>query len=124
MRTAKNQSFLARLQFAWAGLAHGLRAEQSLRVQMGAFALVLGAMIVLRPEPFWWALVGLACTGVMGAELFNTAVEHLADHLHPEVHPRIRIVKDCAAAAVLIASLGAVVVAVALAVHLLMRAHA
>jgi undecaprenol kinase len=123
MRTAKNQSFLARLQFAWAGLAHGLRAEQSLRVQMGALALVLGAMIVFRPEPLWWALVGLACTSVIGAELLNTAVEHLADHLHPEVHPSIRIVKDCAAAAVLMASVGAVVVALALAVHLFVRSH-
>ena len=69
----------------------------------------------------WWALVVLASAGVLAAELFNTAVEHLADHLHPEVHPSIRVVKDCAAAAVLVASLGAVGVGVALVVHLLAR---
>jgi undecaprenol kinase len=55
---------------------------------------------------------------VLGAELFNTAIEHLADHLHPDLHPEIRIVKDCAAAAVLCAALGAVGVAVALVVEL------
>ena len=39
----------------------------------------------------------------------------------PEIHPHIRAVKDCAAAGVLIASLGATAAAVALVVHLLAR---
>jgi undecaprenol kinase len=102
-----------------AGLWHAVRAENSVKIQLGVFILVLLAMLVLRPSPVWWALVMLASSGVMAAELLNTAVEHLADHLHPEVHPSIRIVKDCAAAAVLIAVLGAVAVGVALVAHLL-----
>jgi len=102
-----------------AGLWHAVRAENSVKIQLGVFILVLLALLVLRPSPVWWALVMLASSGVMAAELLNTAVEHLADHLHPEVHPSIRIVKDCAAAAVLIAVLGAVAVGVALVAHLL-----
>ena len=78
-------------------------------------------LLILRPGPFWWALVMLASAGVLAAEMFNTAVEHLVDHLHPEIHPRIGVVKDCAAAGVLIASLGAVAVMVALVIHLLGR---
>ena len=77
------------------------------------------ALLILRPGPFWWALVMLASAGVLAAEMFNTALEHLVDHLHPEIHPRIGVVKDCAAAGVLIASLGAVAVMVALVVHLI-----
>ncbi len=42
----------------------------------------------------------------------NTALEHLADRLHPELHPSIRAAKDCAAAAVLIASIAAVLIGV------------
>jgi len=121
MRAAKNQSFLARLRFACAGFAHGVRTEHSLRIQLFLFGLVLIALIVLRPGPAWWALVILASAGVIAAELFNTAIEHLADHLHPDVHPSIRIVKDCAAAAVLVASLAALAVAAALVVHLIAR---
>jgi undecaprenol kinase len=83
--------------------------------------LVVIALLVLRPGAFWWALVMLASAGVLAAEMFNTAVEQLVDHLHPEVHPSIAVVKDCAAAGVLIASLGAVGVMVALVVHLLGR---
>ncbi len=118
MTDHKNQPFLLRLRFALAGLGHAVRAESSVKIQVGTFVLVALALLILRPAPVWWALVLLASSGVMAAELLNTAVEHLADHLHPEVHPSIRVVKDCAAAAVLIAVLGAVAVGVALAVHL------
>jgi len=58
---------------------------------------------------------------VLAAELFNTALEHLADHLHPEVDPRIGLVKDCAAAAVLVAAIAAAAVGIALLVHVLAR---
>ena len=114
MSPRKNQSFGRRLRFALGGLAHALRAEHSLRFQAVAFAVALLALIILRPAPLWWALVLLASAAVIAAELLNTALEHLADHLHPDVHPRIRIVKDCAAAAVLVAVLGALGVGAAL----------
>ena len=121
MQTSKNQSFFARLRFAGAGLVHGVRAEHSLRFQLFAFAVVLVVLAVFRPEAAWCALVIVTSAAVISAELFNTAIEHLADHLHPQVHPSIRIVKDCAAAAVLVASLGAVAVAAALVIHLYAR---
>jgi undecaprenol kinase len=117
----KNQSLLRRFGFAFNGLWHALRSEHSLKTQLLVFVGVVIALMVLHPGPPWWALVMLASAGVFAAELFNTAIEHLADHLHPEVHPSIRVVKDCAAAAVLVASLGAVGVGVALVVHLLAR---
>jgi diacylglycerol kinase len=49
---------------------------------------------------------------VWGAEAFNTALEQLADTLHPERDPGIGRAKDVAAAAVLIAALGAAVIGV------------
>jgi undecaprenol kinase len=121
MGNHKNQPFARRLRFAIAGLASGLRSEHSLRFQLAALVLVILALSVFRPDPIWWALVALASAAVISAELFNTALEHLADHLHPQIHPEIRIVKDCAAAGVLISVCGAVVVAVALVIHLLNR---
>jgi diacylglycerol kinase (ATP) len=114
----KNQSFLRRLGFALNGLGHALRSEHSVKTQLVVFVGVVVALVVLHPGPLWWALVMLASAGVFTAELFNTAIEKLADHLHPEVHPSIRVVKDCAAGAVLVASLGALGVGVALVAHL------
>jgi diacylglycerol kinase (ATP) len=117
----KNQPFYKRVGFALAGIGYAVRSEQSARIQVGAFAVVVVALLIMQPGPFWWALVMLASAGVLAAEMFNTAIERLADHLHPQIHPHIRAVKDCAAAGVLLASLGAVAVAVALVVHLVER---
>lgn len=101
------------------GLACGVRTEASLRLQVACLAAAVVALLLLRPGAVWWALVLLAAAGVLSAELLNTAIEQLADELHPHDSPGVRRLKDCAAAAVLIASLGALAVAVALAAHLL-----
>jgi len=118
MNDMKNLSFAARLRFAIAGLAYAVSAERSIRTQLLAVVVVLGALLYWRPGPLWWALVLLVSAAVLAAELLNTAVERLADLLHPQQHPQIRVIKDCAAAAVLVLSLGALCVAAALAVSL------
>jgi undecaprenol kinase len=114
MQAHKNQSFMSRLGFALAGIAHAARTEHSLRAQLCVLPGLLIALACLRPAPLWWALVMLAASGVLAAELVNTAVERLADHVHPQLHPAIRLVKDCAAGAVLVTSVGALGVGIAL----------
>jgi undecaprenol kinase len=115
----KNQSLLRRFGFAIAGLRQALRTERSLRLQLGALAGVSVVLLVLRPGAAWTALVLVASGAVIAAELFNTALEALADRVQPDPDPAIRIVKDCAAAAVLVTSMAAVAVAIALAVHVM-----
>ncbi|HEY6356513.1 MAG TPA: diacylglycerol kinase [Burkholderiaceae bacterium] len=119
MSVHKNRSFPARFGFALHGLAHAVRTERSLQIQMGVLVLVIAILVVLEPGALWWALVLLASSAVLAAELFNTAVERLADELHPADSIGIGVVKDCAAAAVLVAVLGALGVAAALLAHLL-----
>jgi diacylglycerol kinase (ATP) len=105
------------MSFALTGLAHAVRAERSLRTQLACLVALGLVLAYLRPPAVWWGLVGLCAAGVLAAELFNTAIEHLADHVQPDLHPQNRIVKDCAAAAVLCAALGADAVAIALVVE-------
>ncbi|HEU5443468.1 MAG TPA: diacylglycerol kinase [Steroidobacteraceae bacterium] len=104
-----------------AGLLYALRTERSIRLEAMLLVLVLAALVVIHPGPLWWAAVLMASAAVLAAELLNTAIEALADHLSPDIHPQIRIVKDCAAAAVFVAVSGAIGVGIALAVHLLRR---
>jgi len=118
----RNQPFYARLRFALRGVAHGLHSQASLRFQAAAAVGMVLVLLVLRPAAVWWALVLLASAMVLAAELLNTAIEQLADELHPQQSPGIRIAKDCAAAGVLLASLGALATGAALLVHLL-RSH-
>jgi undecaprenol kinase len=109
----KNQSFSRRLTFALMGLRSAWRSETSFKTQVVAAAAVIVALLWLRPAPLWWAIAAVTIAFVLAAELFNTAIESLADHLHPEQSPAIKVVKDCAAAAVLVASVAALGVAAA-----------
>ena len=114
----KNRPFVQRVRFALAGLGEGWRRERSFRTQVAIAVLVAAALAVLRPSPIWWALIGLVVAVVLAMELFNSALEALVDLLHPDSHPEIRILKDMAAASVLLVSIGAVAVAVSLLVSM------
>jgi undecaprenol kinase len=73
-------------------------------------ALALAVVVVaaaLRVPPSSWALLALAIALVGAAELLNTALEALVDLVSPDDHPLAKQAKDVAAAAVLVASLGA-----------------
>jgi diacylglycerol kinase (ATP) len=107
----KNQTLPRRFAFAFAGVKVAWRSENSFKVHVVAAFAAFGALLFFRPAPLWWAVIVLVVAAVIAAELVNTAIEHLADHLHPEQHPHIKIVKDCAAGAVLIATLAALAVA-------------
>lgn len=109
----KNRPFRHRLRFAFAGIYAAWLGESSFRVQTFFAVVVVAALAWLRPAPLWWAII-LTVTGlVLAAELLNTALERIVDHLHPEQHPMMKTAKDCAAGAVLLAVLTAVAVSLA-----------
>ena len=107
----KNRPFNQRLGFAFKGITSTWKSEASFRTQviagMGAFVI----LITLRPAPVWWAIFILTISGVLSAELFNTALEKVIDRLHPEQDPLIALAKDCAAGAVLVFSFASLVIA-------------
>jgi diacylglycerol kinase len=107
----KNQSFPNKLRNALAGVRVAWAAERNFRIEavLGLVAVVVFALV--RPAALWWALIILCVALVLAVELANSAVEALADHLHPETHPVIGKVKDMLAGMVLVMSLGAAIVA-------------
>jgi diacylglycerol kinase (ATP) len=107
----KNRPFHKRLACAAAGILEGWRREKSFRSHILFAVAAMGALIALRPAPAWWAIVFLTIGLVLALELVNGAMEALIDHLHPEIHPQIRVVKDMAAGGVLIIAITALAVA-------------
>jgi undecaprenol kinase len=108
----KNQSFAQRLSYAASGILGAIRTEASFRTQLLLAIVAAVTLALLRPPLVWVALCIVSGAAVLAAELVNTALEHLADRLHPEQHPAIRAAKDCAAAAVLVASLAALLIGI------------
>ena len=68
-----------------------------------AIAILLG--FILAITAIQWLVILLCIGAVFALEIINTAIEALVDHLHPERHPKIGLVKDLAAGAVLIAAI-------------------
>ena len=89
------------------GIADLLRTQPNARVHLAATlaVLALGGWLGIDRED--WGLLIPAIGLVWIAEALNTALEHLADAVHPARDERIRRSKDAAAAGVLIAAIAA-----------------
>lgn len=109
----KGQAFTTRLGYALAGLRAAWRLEASVRTHAAATVAVVALLVLSHAPALWWAVMALTVGTVVSAELLNTAIEALADHLHPGQHPAIALCKDVAAGAVLISTLAALAVGLA-----------
>jgi len=107
----KSQPLYRRMLWALAGLRECWRTEGSFRTQCLFAGAGLALLAWLRPAPAWWGLAALAAGLTLAAELFNSALERLADRLHPERHPDIGAVKDMAAGAVFVLAMAGLAVA-------------
>lgn len=94
--------------YAWAGLTAAWQTQRNVRIQLVLAAIVVVAGLVFHLAALGWAAIALATAFVLAAELLNTALEAVVDLASPEYHPLAKRAKDVAAAAVLVASVGAV----------------
>ena len=95
---------------AFRGIAALLKSEVHARIHLTATMAVIALgwwCEITRNE---WIAVALAIGLVWVAEALNTAIEYVADLAHPDEHPEVKKLKDLAAAAVLFASIIALIV--------------
>ncbi|MEK7213476.1 MAG: diacylglycerol kinase [Patescibacteria group bacterium] len=92
------------------GLSHAFKHEQNFRLQIVASLVVLAATFVFPLKIWEIILIILLCVMVLTMELLNTALENFADLLKPRLHHYVYIIKDVMAAAVLLTSLGALII--------------
>lgn len=105
--------FLRSFSFAGQGVWYVVRTQRNMRVHLAAAACAIIAGLALRIGAADWACVILTIGLVLAAEALNTVVEALTDLCTSEFHPLAKAAKDAAAGAVLICSIAAVGVAVA-----------
>ncbi len=92
------------------GVARTFGEQPNFRIQLALalIAVVLG--LIFHLKTYQWLALALVIGMVLAAELFNTCLEHIVDLIQPEAHPLARSAKHAGAAAVLVASVSAVVV--------------
>jgi diacylglycerol kinase len=92
------------------GIARAIRGERNFAVHLVAALAVVAAAAALGASRLEWCILIVCMAVVLAAELFNTAIEHLARAITAEENDEIRDALDIASGAVLIASIGAAVV--------------
>jgi diacylglycerol kinase len=99
-----------KFSFAWDGVKAAVRSEQSVRIEVAVSVAVVLAGGLLGLTRLEWLFVIASIGVVISLELLNTAIEKMLDLLHPAKHDSVKFIKDVSAAAVLVASLAAVIV--------------
>ncbi len=96
--------------FAIKGAHKLILTEHSIIVQSCIAVLMIIAGFVYHISREEWMMQILAFGLVLGVESLNTAIEKLADFIHPEYHEKIGFIKDIAAGAVMFAATAAIAV--------------
>ena len=104
------KTFLRSAQFASQGALQFFSKQRNAKIQIviGITAITLGFIVSI--SLYQWLLV-LFCIGlVISLEMINSAIEVFCDMVTTDFHPKIKIIKDVAAGAVLFASLASLVI--------------
>src|SRR6056300_1695631 len=101
--------FVESLNCAIEGILWAVKTQRHMLFHLIAAILVMVFALLLRLTLYEFALLCLAITLVLFAELVNTALEVVVDLVSPEFHPLAQRAKDVAAGAVLLASVAALV---------------
>jgi diacylglycerol kinase len=105
------KKFLLGFVFAFQGLSVLIKSERNFKFHLFAFLCVSIAGFYFQIEKTEWFAILIISSIILTAEAINSAIEKLCNHLHPEIHPSIKSVKDIAAAAVLLSAISAIVIA-------------
>jgi diacylglycerol kinase (ATP) len=114
MKFQKDESFITgrfkSLGFAIKGAIKLITTEHSIMVQttISIFMTVLGFYYNISREEWMFQIFAFGL--VLSIEGLNTAVEKVADFVHPDFHKQIGFIKDIAAGAVFFAAITAIII--------------
>jgi diacylglycerol kinase (ATP) len=108
-----NSFFTGRLKsfgFAFKGALKLITTEHSIMVQSFIAVVLVFAGFYFEITSTEWMFQIMATGLVLSIEGLNTAVEKVADFIHPNYHEKIGFIKDIAAGAVFFAAVTAVII--------------
>jgi diacylglycerol kinase (ATP) len=100
-------------KYAWAGISYVFSTQRNFRIHtiIGTLAVSLGLFLNISATEM--AVITLTCAIVMVLELLNTAIEAVVDlTVKQTYHELAKIAKDCAAGAVLVSAISALMIAI------------
>ena len=99
-----------KFKVALLGIKIVFKEETSFRYQIVLMFITIGFGLFLGLSKLEWMAIIFATTIVFTFEMVNTAIENIIDMVSPDYHELAGKVKDISAGAVLISSLGALII--------------
>lgn len=96
--------------YAFKGMILLLKTESSIQIQFSVAIMLTIAGFYYEITSLEWIIQIFTIVLVMSIEALNTGLEKICDFVHEDFEPRIGFIKDIAAGAVAIASLGAFII--------------
>jgi len=108
--TNSNKTRIESFKFASGGLMHVLINQRNFQIQLVVGIIVIIGAWILHFSRIEWLILLITVAIVLSAELLNTVVEVVVDlAVKEQLLPDAKLVKDVAAAAVLLTSIFAVI---------------
>ena len=108
----KKPLFYKSLGYSLKGMLWMLKNERNFQIELLALVLNIFLLSVFPVSVMEMMIILLCCFLVLSAEIINTAIEKLCNFVHPNFHVEIGVIKDLAAAAVVVLAILSVVVGV------------
>lgn len=101
--------YLRSIRFAINGLLYALRTERNVQIWLGVAVLTFLFSIWMEASQTELLIILLWMSLIGTAEYLNTSIEKLSDRVTLEYDEEIKRVKDIAAGATFLASIGAII---------------
>jgi len=99
---------------AFNGIVSAVKTQRNMRIHIIAIIYVTAFSLFYDFSNFQYTILILIFLIVVSLELINTAIESVVDICSPQYSKLAKMAKDCAAGAVLVSAIGAVVIGVLL----------
>jgi diacylglycerol kinase len=106
----RNINRLESFRYAFAGIWYTLKTQRNAQIHLGIAMTIVILGLTLKLTRTEWAILMLTTGFVWATEMLNTVAEAAMDYATTDFNPQVKIVKDVAAGAVLIAAITAVIV--------------
>jgi diacylglycerol kinase len=99
-------------KYAINGIINALKYQVNIRIHFSAAVIVTILGFYFRISTTEWIMIILSIGLVISAELFNSAIEELANYVSPQKNKAIGKIKDMAAGAVLVCAIAAAIIGI------------
>lgn len=106
----KNRNLIDSFNNAINGIIAAIKSERNMKIHVFAAIVVFILSLLFDISKTEFMIVCIAVSMVIVSELFNTAIEEIVDMITTGYHPKVKIIKDVAAGAVMASTFFAVII--------------